>query len=440
MQDPDTLDTWFSSALWPFSTLGWPDETPELKHYYPTNTLVTGYDIIFFWVARMIFSGCEQMKKFPFEKVLIHGLVRDDKGRKMSKSLGNGIDPLEMADKFGADALRFNLITGNSPGNDMRFYVEKCEAMRNFANKIWNASRFVMMNLTIDEVKLPEKLELEDKWVLSKLNTLVKEVTENMDAYELGVASAKVYDFIWDTYCDWYIELTKGRMQSPDTAQSAQNVLCYVLIQVLKLLHPYMPFITEEIYQALPHIAGEDARFIMVSDWPVYDEKFAFQAEENAMELVMEAIRAIRARRAEMNVAPGKRVHLTISTLNRDVFAAGAPFFTRLAGASEVTVVGIAGAGSSDEARAKGQVEVITHAARIFMPLAELVDIQEELARIAKERAKAEGHLKGIEAKLSNEAFTSKAPANIVQNQRDQAEKLRALIAQLDQSAAAMGQ
>ena len=439
-REEDVLDTWFSSALWPFSTLGWPDKTAELDYFYPTSVLVTGYDIIFFWVARMIFSGCEQMKKFPFEKVLIHGLVRDDKGRKMSKSLGNGIDPLEMADKFGADALRFNLITGNSPGNDMRFYVEKCEAMRNFANKIWNASRFVMMNLTIDEVKLPEKLELEDKWVLSKLNTLVKEVTENMDAYELGVASAKVYDFIWDTYCDWYIELTKGRMQSPDTAQSAQNVLCYVLIQVLKLLHPYMPFITEEIYQALPHIAGEDARFIMVSDWPVYDEKFAFQAEENAMELVMEAIRAIRARRAEMNVTPGKRVHLTISTLNRDVFAAGAPFFTRLAGASEVTVVGIAGAGSSDEARAKGQVEVITHAARIFMPLAELVDIQEELARIAKERAKAEGHLKGVEAKLSNEAFTSKAPANIVQNQRDQAEKLRALIAQLDQSAAAMGQ
>ena len=439
-REEDVLDTWFSSALWPFSTLGWPDKTAELDYFYPTSVLVTGYDIIFFWVARMIFSGCEQMKKFPFEKVLIHGLVRDDKGRKMSKSLGNGIDPLEMADKFGADALRFNLITGNSPGNDMRFYVEKCEAMRNFANKIWNASRFVMMNLTIDEVKLPEKLELEDKWVLSKLNTLVKEVTENMDAYELGVASAKVYDFIWDTYCDWYIELTKGRMQSPDTAKSAQNVLCYVLIQVLKLLHPYMPFITEEIYQALPHIAGENARFIMVSDWPVYDEKFAFQAEENAMELVMEAIRAIRARRAEMNVTPGKRVHLTISTLNWDVFAAGAPFFTRLAGASEVTVVGIAGAGSSDEARAKGQVEVITHAARIFMPLAELVDIQEELARIAKERAKAEGHLKGIEAKLSNEAFTSKAPANIVQNQRDQAEKLRALIAQLDQSAAAMGQ
>ena len=434
-RDPDVLDTWFSSALWPFSTLGWPDKTPELDYFYPTSVLVTGYDIIFFWVSRMIFSGCEQMKKYPFEKVLIHGLVRDDKGRKMSKSLGNGIDPLEMADKFGADALRFNLITGNSPGNDMRFYVEKCEAMRNFANKIWNASRFVMMNLTIDEVKLPEKLELEDKWVLSRLNTLVKEVTENMDAYELGVASAKVYDFIWDTYCDWYIELTKGRMQADDQAArlSAENVLCYVLIQMLKLLHPFMPFITEEIYQALPHVAGEDASFIMLSDWPVYDEKFAFPAEEAAMEEIMDAIRAIRTRRSEMNVAPGRKVQLTIATAKGDVFTAGAPFFKRLAGATEVHVV------PADEAPAsKGQVEVVTHSARVFMPLQELVDVAQELQRIAKEKEKALGHLKGIEAKLANEAFTSKAPANIVQNQRDQAEKLRSLIAQLEQSEAAM--
>ena len=429
-RDPDVLDTWFSSALWPFSTLGWPEKTPELDYFYPTSVLVTGYDIIFFWVSRMIFSGCEQMKKYPFEKVLIHGLVRDDKGRKMSKSLGNGIDPLEIADKYGADALRFNLITGNSPGNDMRFYVEKCEAMRNFANKIWNASRFVLMNLTIDEVKLPEKLELEDKWVLSKLNTLIKEVTENLDAYELGVASAKVYDFIWDTYCDWYIELTKSRMQG-DGAQSAQNVLCYVLIQLLKLLHPFMPFITEEIYQALPHAAGEESEFLMKTAWPVYDEKFAFPTEETAMEEIMDAIRAIRARRAEMNVAPGKKVQLTIATLHQDVFTAGAPFFQRLAGASEVSVTGEAPA-------SKGMVEVITHSARAFMPLAELVDIAKELERIAKEKAKAEGHLKGIEAKLNNEAFTSKAPANIVQNQRDQAEKLRALIVQLEQSAAAM--
>ena len=438
-RDPDVLDTWFSSALWPFSTLGWPDENSEdFKYFYPTDVLVTGYDIIFFWVARMIFSGCEQMGKYPFEKVLIHGLVRDDKGRKMSKSLGNGIDPLEMAEKYGADALRFNLITGNSPGNDMRFYVEKCEAMRNFANKIWNASRFVMMNLTIDQVELPEKLELEDKWVLSKLNTLIREVTENMDAYELGVASAKVYDFIWDTYCDWYIELTKDRMRSADTAENAQNVLCYVLIQVLRLLHPFMPFITEEIYQALPHMAGQEGGFIMTSPWPVWREDLNFRDEEEAMEMVMDAIRAIRGRRAEMNVAPSRKVKLTIATAYHDVFTAGAPFFLRLASAGEVEVIPAAQAGSSDEMRREGMVEVITHAARVFMPLAELVDVRAELERIAKEKAKAEGHLKGIEAKLSNEAFTSKAPAHIVQNQRDQAEKLRSLIAQLDASAAAL--
>ena len=437
-REEDVLDTWFSSALWPFSTLGWPDKTPELDYFYPTSVLVTGYDIIFFWVARMIFSGCEQMGKYPFEKVLIHGLVRDDKGRKMSKSLGNGIDPLEIAEKYGADALRFNLITGNSPGNDMRFYVEKCEAMRNFANKIWNASRFVMMNLTIDQVELPEKLELEDKWVLSKLNTLIREVTENMDAYELGVASAKVYDFIWDTYCDWYIELTKDRMRSADTAENAQNVLCYVLIQVLRLLHPFMPFITEEIYQALPHMAGQEGGFIMTSPWPVWREDLNFRDEEEAMEMVMDAIRAIRGRRAEMNVAPSRKVKLTIATAYHDVFTAGAPFFLRLASAGEVEVIPAAQAGSSDEMRREGMVEVITHAARVFMPLAELVDVKAELERIAKEKAKAEGHLKGIEAKLSNEAFTSKAPAHIVQNQRDQAEKLRSLIAQLDASAAAL--
>ena len=429
-RDPDVLDTWFSSALWPFSTLGWPDKTPELDYFYPTSVLVTGYDIIFFWVSRMIFSGCEQMKKYPFEKVLIHGLVRDDKGRKMSKSLGNGIDPLEIAGKYGADALRFNLITGNSPGNDMRFYVEKCEAMRNFANKIWNASRFVLMNLTIDEVKLPEKLELEDKWVLSRLNTLVKEATENLDAYELGVASAKVYDFIWDTYCDWYIELTKSRMQG-EGAENAQNVLCYVLIQLLKLLHPFRPFITEEIYQALPHAAGEESGFLMKTAWPVYDERLAFPDQEAAMEEIMDLIRAIRTRRAEMNVSPGKKVQLTIAAARQDVFRAGAPFFRRLAGAAEVNV-------AAEAPAAQGMVEVVTHAARAFMPLAELVDVAKELERIAKEKAKAEGHLKGIEAKLNNQAFTSKAPANIVQNQRDQAEKLRALIAQLEQSAAAM--
>ena len=433
-RDPDVLDTWFSSALWPFSTLGWPDKTPELDYFYPTSVLVTAYDIIFFWVSRMIFSGCEQMKKYPFEKVFIHGLVRDDKGRKMSKSLGNGIEPLEIADKYGADALRFNLITGNSPGNDMRFFTEKCEAMRNFANKIWNASRFVMMNLTIDEVTLPEKLELEDKWVLSKLNTLIREVTENMDAYELGVASAKVYDFIWDTYCDWYIELTKSRMQG-EGAESAQNVLCYVLIQLLKLLHPFMPFITEEIYQALPPVAGEESQFIMRAPWPVWEDKFSFPKEEADMEDIMDAIRAIRARRAEMNVPPSRKVQLTVAAARQETFAAGAPFFQRLASASEVHVTD-----AGQIPAAQGMVEVVTHAARVFMPLAELVDVAQELERIAKEKAKAEGHLKGIEAKLNNEAFTSKAPAHIVQNQREQAEKLRALIAQLEQSARAMEQ
>ena len=316
-REEDVLDTWFSSALWPFSTLGWPEQTADLNYWYPTSVMVTGYDIIFFWVARMIFSGCEQMKKIPFHTVLIHGLVRDDKGRKMSKSLGNGIDPLEMAEKFGADALRFNLITGNSPGNDTRFYTEKCEAMRNFANKIWNASRFVMMNLTIDRYDLPaaDKLEREDKWVLSKLNRLVKEVTENLDSFEIGVASAKVYDFIWDTYCDWYIELTKTRLNGTDedAKLTAQNVLCYVLVTLLKLLHPFMPFITEEIYQALPKCDGAED-ILMTAQWPEYTETLSFPAEESAMEAVMDLIRAIRARRAEMNVPPSKKAELMIVT------------------------------------------------------------------------------------------------------------------------------
>ena len=434
-REEDVLDTWFSSALWPFSTLGWPDlDSADLKYWYPTSVMVTGYDIIFFWVARMIFSGMEQMKKEPFKTVFIHGLVRDDKGRKMSKSLGNGIDPLEMAEKYGADALRFNLITGNSPGNDARFYVEKCEAMRNFANKIWNASRFVMMNLTIDHVELPEQLELEDKWVLSKLNTLVKEVTDNMDAFEIGVASAKVYDFIWDTYCDWFIELCKARLTGDDECAkiNAQNVLCYVLIETLKLLHPFMPFITEEIYQALPHTAEDKGEFIMLQKWPEYRDELSFPREEEAMGLIIDAITAIRARRNEMNVAPSKKVHYTIATAHADTFARGIPFFKRLASASDVTVA------DANIPTPDGSIEVVTHAARVLMPLAELVDFEKELARIAKEKANAEKQLAGIENKLSNQGFIAKAPEAVVNGAREDAAKLRALIEKLDASAAAM--
>ena len=434
-REEDVLDTWFSSALWPFSTLGWPDlDSADLKYWYPTSVMVTGYDIIFFWVARMIFSGMEQMKKEPFKTVFIHGLVRDDKGRKMSKSLGNGIDPLEMAEKYGADALRFNLITGNSPGNDTRFYVEKCEAMRNFANKIWNASRFVMMNLTIDHVELPEQLELEDKWVLSKLNTLVKEVTDNMDAFEIGVASAKVYDFIWDTYCDWFIELCKARLTGEDERSkvNAQNVLCYVLIETLKLLHPFMPFITEEIYQALPHTAEDKGEFIMLQKWPEYRNELSFPQEEEAMGLIIDAITAIRARRNEMNVAPSKKVHYTIATAHADTFARGIPFFKRLASASDVTVA------DANIPTPDGSIEVVTHAARVLMPLAELVDFEKELARIAKEKANAEKQLAGIENKLSNQGFIAKAPEAVVNGAREDAAKLRALIEKLDASAAAM--
>ena len=434
-REEDVLDTWFSSALWPFSTLGWPDlDSADLKYWYPTSVMVTGYDIIFFWVARMIFSGMEQMKKEPFKTVFIHGLVRDDKGRKMSKSLGNGIDPLEMAEKYGADALRFNLITGNSPGNDARFYVEKCEAMRNFANKIWNASRFVMMNLTIDRVELPEQLELEDKWVLSKLNTLVKEVTDNMDAFEIGVASAKVYDFIWDTYCDWFIELCKARLTGDDECAkiNAQNVLCYVLIETLKLLHPFMPFITEEIYQALPHTAEDKGEFIMLQKWPEYRDELSFPREEEAMGLIIDAITAIRAHRNEMNVAPSKKVHYTIATAHADTFARGIPFFKRLASASDVTVA------DANIPTPDGSIEVVTHAARVLMPLAELVDFEKELARIAKEKANAEKQLAGIENKLSNQGFIAKAPEAVVNGAREDAAKLRALIEKLDASAAAM--
>ena len=436
-QEEDVLDTWFSSALWPFSTLGWPDESSEdFKYFYPTDVLVTGYDIIFFWVARMIFSACEHTGKPPFHTVFIHGLVRADKGRKMSKSLGNGIDPLEMADQYGADALRFNLITGNSPGNDMRFYTERCEAMRNFANKIWNASRFLMMNLTIDRCELPDRLELEDKWILSKLNSVIPEVTENMERYELGVAAQKVYDFIWDSYCDWYIELTKTRLQGEDEDSKlrAQQVLCYVLTETLKLLHPFMPFITEEIWQALPH-SGD---YLMLQQWPQHRAELDFPEEEKAMELIMDAIRGVRARRAEMNVPPSKKAQLTVSTLERAVFEQGIPFLKRLAYASDVTVEGVADAGNDDAMTAQGMVTVTTHAARLFMPLAELVDLEKEKARIEKELKKNRAELDKLEAKLGNPGFVNKAPAHVVEAEQDRAEKLRALLAKLEESAASM--
>ena len=428
-RDEDVLDTWFSSGLWPFSTLGWPDlDSEDLKYWYPTTDMVTGYDIIFFWVARMVVSGMEQMKKEPFKTVFIHGLVRDDKGRKMSKSLGNGIDPLEMAEKYGADALRFNLITGNSPGNDMRFYVEKCEAMRNFANKIWNASRYVLMNLTVEETGLPDAadLEIEDKWVLTKLNTLIKEVTENMDAYELGVASAKVYDFIWDTYCDWYIELTKARLygENEKSKLAAQKVLVYVLDQFLRLLHPFMPFITEEIWQAIPH----EGKFLMLADWPKYDESLNFGAEAAHMESVMNAIRSIRNRRAKMNVPPSKKSTLYVVSDKGEIFRQGEGFICRLAYADKVIIC------ENDPEGHENMVCVVTNDAKLYIPLEELIDFEKELARLEKEKANCLKQIAMFEGKLSNEAFVSRAPEKVVAEQREKLEKNRALLAQLEES------
>ena len=430
-QDEDVLDTWFSSALWPFSTLGWPDKNSELDYWYPTTVMVTGYDIIFFWVARMIFSGMEQMKDVPFYKIFIHGLVRDDKGRKMSKSLGNGIDPLEMAETYGADALRFNLVTGNSPGNDMRFYVEKCGAMRNFANKLWNASRFVMMNLTIEKNELPDKLELEDKWVLSKLNTLSKEVCENLDKYELGIAAAKIYDFIRDTYCDWYIELTKPRLNSGDEAanRSAQQVLLYVLTEILKLLHPFMPFITEEIWQALPH----EGEALMIAEYPKFDPALAFPQEEQDFETVMAAIKAVRSRRAEMNVPPSRKAQLIIVAEKPEAFRAGERYICKLAFADHITLQDAA------PDAAEKLVSVVTNDAKLYMPLAELVDLEAERARLSKELEKAQKQVDGQIRKLSNEAFVSKAPEQVVAAERDRLEKARALVENLTESLKNLG-
>ena len=430
-QEEDVLDTWFSSALWPFSTMGWPDKTPELDYWYPTSVMVTGYDIIFFWVARMIFSGMEQMKKEPFHTVFIHGLVRDSQGRKMSKSLGNGIDPLEMAEKYGADALRFNLITGNSPGNDMRFYVEKCEAMRNFCNKIWNASRFVMMNLTVEDNHLPEALETEDKWILSKLNRVVKEVCDNMDSFELGVAAGKIYDFIWDDYCDWYIELTKPRLNGDDEAakESAQRVLLYVLVEILKLLHPFMPFITEEIWQALPH----EGDALMMQSYPEYSEKLNFPEDEANFGMVMDAIKAVRARRSEMNVPPSRKSHLIIVTDKAKAFTDGEKFICKLAYASGVEIR------AELPESTDGMVSVITDNARMFMPMAELVDLEKERARMEKELANAKKQLDGQNAKLANENFVSRAPEKVVNAEREKKAKLEALIENLEKSLKNLG-
>ncbi len=431
-QDPDTPDTWFSSALWPFSTMGWPDENAELlNRFYPTDTLVTGYDIITFWVSRMIFSGLAHTGKKPFSDVFIHGLVRDALGRKMSKSLGNGIDPLEVIKNYGADALRFTLATGNSPGNDMRISDERFEASRNFANKIWNAARFVMMNLDCDcdtdNIDVSTLAE-EDKWVLSLYNRLVGEVRDNIDRYELGIAVSKLYDFIWDVFCDWYIELVKPRLSEKGTASNlaAQSTLTYVLSNTLKLLHPFMPFITEEIWQSLPH-NGES---IMISSYPEVKEELNFPSAERNMEVMLTAIRAIRNRRAEMNVPPSRKANVIIATAEKELFADKEPFFVRLASASGITVV--------DSCEDEGTVRIVTNACEIFLPLADIVDLEAERERLSKELANAENEIKRAEGKLSNAEFVRKAPEKVVNAEKEKlikfqelAEKLRASIASL---------
>lgn len=420
-QDPDVLDTWFSSALWPFSTLGWPKQTEDLKYFYPTSVLVTGYDIIFFWVARMIFSAMEHTDKEPFKYVFIHGIVRDSQGRKMSKSLGNGIDPLEVISEYGADALRFTLATGNSPGNDMRYYKERVEASRNFANKIWNASRFLLMNLDIDKIELPDKSQLrtEDKWIISSFNSLVKEVTENLEKFELGVAVSKLYDFIWDNYCDWYIELVKPRLYEKEGAdKNAQQVLSFILVNSLKLLHPFMPFITEEIFGYLP--TGEDT--IMLSAWPKYDEALSFPDDEKRMQLVMDAIRSIRNLRTQMNVVPSKKAKVIIVTPDTELFEGTQMFFEKLAGASETII-------QTDKSDIdENAVNAVTEGAEVFIPLDELVDKEKELERLTKEKKKLEDEIKRVTSKLSNAGFVAKAPQKIVDEEKAKSEKYQAML------------
>lgn len=428
-QDEDTLDTWFSSALWPFSTLGWPEQTEDLAYFYPTNTLVTGYDIIFFWVARMIFSGLEHMGQAPFDTVFFHGLVRDAQGRKMSKSLGNGIDPLEVIAQYGADALRFTLITGISPGNDTRFSTEKVESSRNFANKIWNASRFILMNIDGHDVpnSLPVELSMEDQWILDSFNRVVGEVNENLEHFELGIAAQKLYDFIWDQFCDWYIELAKIRLNGEDkaAAQQVRQVLVWVMSRTLALLHPFMPYITEEIWQALPH-EGES---IMVSQWPVYEESLNFAAEQAEFEKVMDAIKAVRARRSEMNVPPSKKATLYIETASQEIFNLSTPFLTRLAWADEIIL--------STPDDPNGCVQVITDSAKVYMPLSQLVDRDKEIARLTKEKQACEKDIAFLSGKLNNPGFVAKAPEKVINDQKAKLEKAQELLAKIESSLAA---
>ncbi|WP_417114644.1 valine--tRNA ligase [Hominenteromicrobium sp.] len=419
-RDPDTLDTWFSSALWPFSTLGWPDNTEELKYFYPTNTLVTGYDIIFFWVARMIFSGLEHMGEVPFNTVFFHGLIRDAQGRKMSKSLGNGVDPLDVISVYGADALRFTLVTGNSPGNDLRFSEEKVSASRNFANKIWNAARFILMNIEGKDIDcaLPKKFYTSDKWILNRFNNVTAAVTENLEKFELGMAVSKLYDFIWDDFCDWYIELAKIRMNGADeeSADSARRVLVWTMSNTLKLLHPFMPYITEEIWQTLPH----DGEALIVAKWPEYDEALSFPQEAKNLENVMALIRAIRTRRNEMNVPPSKKAHIYIDTAHPAPYEEASEFIARLAYGSKVEI----GTGFD----VQGAVTAVTDDAKALLPMDDLVDKAAETARLNKELANAQKQLDTVKAKLANEKFTSKAPQNVIDGVKANGEKLEAKI------------
>lgn len=429
-QDEDTLDTWFSSALWPFSTLGWPDNTEELNYFYPTSTLVTGYDIIFFWVARMIFSGLAHMGKVPFDTVFIHGIVRDANGVKMSKSLGNGIDPLEVIDQYGADALRFMLATGNSPGNDMRYSPEKVEASRNFANKIWNAARFILMNLEGHEIKneLPNELTTEDKWIISSFNRVAKEITENLEKFELGIAAQKIYDFLWDVFCDWYIEIAKIRMNSDDaqTAQNAREVLVWVMTGTLKLLHPFMPFITEEIWQTLPH----EGDALIVAQWPEYRQEHDFPEAELEMQRIMDVIRGVRNRRAEMNVPPSRKTNLYIATAEPNTFENGISILNKLAYATQITI------GQAFDI--EGAVTIVTNDAKVYIPMDELVDKKAELARLNKELETAKKQFAQVNGKLNNQGFLSKAPAQVVEGVKKDFETLTERIQLIESSISAL--